>query len=401
MKFVTQNYYEIMGVAPGASNEEVKRAYRTVRQSFRPDSMAIHSLYSAEETEAISTKIDEAFRILSDPESARRYEKYHRTGLAGMRVPRDPDEFFDLVHDLDANSPMESLAREVGRLHPTPAEAPAAGEEKGTPLQLTERLTDVKQRSLRAVAEAEVFIDSLEVVSLDSDRLSAPAAAPAASQAPAASVQEEAPAMIRTPSGPHLARSRMSDPHIPRVEGLHRARPEAVQAPPAEVAPTASPTARAQSTAPAPGAAVTSPGTRASSAGAWTSPGSPRADLGSPAPKVEAQGRSWQRDTVRTRAVGELAVEPLPREELEAIEMDCGGICGTYLQQVRRELDISLEDIASRTKIGLSALRYIEADDISNLPAKVYLKGYLSQICRLLRLPVPETPGRYLQYHGI
>ena len=116
MKFVTQDYYEILSVSPGASNEEVKRAYRLVRQSFRPDSMAIHSLYSEEETEAISAKIDEAFRILSDPELARRYAKYQRTGRPGHKIPRDPDVFFDLVHDLEGPSPIEQLARQVGRL---------------------------------------------------------------------------------------------------------------------------------------------------------------------------------------------------------------------------------------------------------------------------------------------
>ena len=30
MKFVTQDYYEILSVSPGATNEEVKRAYRLV-----------------------------------------------------------------------------------------------------------------------------------------------------------------------------------------------------------------------------------------------------------------------------------------------------------------------------------------------------------------------------------
>ena len=115
MKFVTRDYYEILNVAPGASSEDVKRAYRVVRQSFKPGSMAIHSLYSAEETEAISSKIDEAFRILSHPETARRYDKYHHSGRAGSSIPRDPETFFDAVHELDAPSPIAELAQQVGR----------------------------------------------------------------------------------------------------------------------------------------------------------------------------------------------------------------------------------------------------------------------------------------------
>jgi hypothetical protein len=115
----------------------------------------------------------------------------------------------------------------------------------------------------------------------------------------------------------------------------------------------------------------------------------------------EERQRRWHRETVRTRAVGPLTVPSLTADVLEAFEMDCGGVNGEYLRQVRRELDVSLQDIATRTKIGLAMLRYIEDDRIEDLPAKVYLKGYLSQMCRLLKLPVPETPDRYLAGHGL
>ena len=87
MKFVTQDYYQILNVSPEANGEEVKRAYRTVRQSFRPDSMAVHSLYSPEETGAISAKIDEAFQILSQPEQAANYRRYRNNGRSGMEIP--------------------------------------------------------------------------------------------------------------------------------------------------------------------------------------------------------------------------------------------------------------------------------------------------------------------------
>jgi len=112
-------------------------------------------------------------------------------------------------------------------------------------------------------------------------------------------------------------------------------------------------------------------------------------------------GRRWIRDTISTRAVGPLVIEALPTAELEALEMDCGGVTGEFLQQVRRGMEISLQDIADRTKIGISALRYIEADNIDRLPARVYLKGYLNQICRLLHLPTPQIPERYLERHGL
>ena len=104
---------------------------------------------------------------------------------------------------------------------------------------------------------------------------------------------------------------------------------------------------------------------------------------------------------MKTRAVGPIEVQPLPREEIEALEMDCGGVSGEFLQQVRRTMNISLQDIATRTKIGIGMLRAIEADELDRLPAKVYLKGYLTQICRMLRLPAPQVPEKYLRRHGI
>ena len=43
----------------------------------------------------------------------------------------------------------------------------------------------------------------------------------------------------------------------------------------------------------------------------------------------------------------------------------------------------------------------IEADDVAELPAKVYLKGYLTQVARLLKLPAQEFVTKYLKANGI
>jgi hypothetical protein len=327
--------------------------------------MAIHSLYSAEETEAIAAKIDEAFRILSDTESSRRYSKYHRTGRVGMNVPRDPDAFFDMVHDLDGRSPIEELAAQVGksrheRIVALDEHRPEARKPVQTsPLRLSRKSADLEASSIEVVAQAEVFIDSLEEVPLE-----AVMAAPSEHMAPAASAM---PSMIPSPAGPHLGRSRQAD--LP-LQPQGRLDPTVRDLPGSEVRPCQATTLA-------------------------------RTPAVSAAPKRVEPSRSWQRETVSTRAVGALDVEPLPREELEALEMDCGGVNGEYLRQIRRGLQISLQDIADRTKIGIAMLRYIEADEIDRLPARVYLKGYLNQVCRLLRLPTPQVPEKYLAGHGL
>ncbi len=397
MKFVTQDYYEILNVAPAASNEDVKRAYRQVRQSFRPDSMAMHSLYSAEETEAIAAKIDEAFRILSNGESARRYDKYHRTGRVGRTVPRDADRFFDQVHALDEPSPIELLAHRLGRKRaeeaeladqtplmeaetPTSTFAPVAGP---TPIPLIDpsQLLVPEPMTLpvepqEAVASVEILLDSLEEVPELEPSWSAPQApsrvaaqidVPDAGPAPWTAGM---PSMLSA-AGPKLSSVRGRGLDVPQLQ------------------PRTDPTTREL-----PGAQVTSPQQATTLA---------RIPAVAAATKLQDDERSrrWHRETVRTRAVGPLSVSSLSPDILEAFEMDCGGVNGEYLRQVRRELDVSLQDIATRTKIGLAMLRYIEDDRIDDLPAKVYLKGYLSQMCRLLKLPVPETPDRYLAGHDL
>ena len=66
---------------------------------------------------------------------------------------------------------------------------------------------------------------------------------------------------------------------------------------------------------------------------------------------------------------------------------------GETLMRVRTLLGIRLEDIADRTKIGAFTLRCIETEAWADLPARVYLKGFLRQIAPLLRLD-PDRLGR-------
>lgn len=391
MKFVTQDYYEILNVAPAASNEDIKRAYRLVRQSFRPDSMAIHSLYSAEETESIASKIDEAFRILSNPESARRYEKYHRSGSVGRTVPRDPDQFFDQVHALDEPSPIELLAHRLGRKRQVAEEAPPVQHEvapapapEPVPVIEPAAMAMPEPESMRVepkevVASVELMLDSLEELPAVGQTW-APVQPQVAAHhdvpepAPTPTWNAGMPSMLSA-AGPKLSSVRgrgLDAPQLqPRMDVTTRELPGA-QVPPQQPQQQQPTLARIQPV-------------QVSAAKAYD----------------EDRPRRWHRETVRTRAVGPLSLNSLGPDVLEAFEMDCGGINGEYLRQVRRELDVSLQDIATRTKIGLSMLRYIEDDRIEDLPAKVYLKGYLSQMCRLLKLPVPETPDRYLTGHGI
>jgi molecular chaperone DnaJ len=56
-----KNYYDILGVAKNASNEEIKKAYRTLAFKYHPDKNQNNP-----EAEQKMKDINEAYSILSD-----------------------------------------------------------------------------------------------------------------------------------------------------------------------------------------------------------------------------------------------------------------------------------------------------------------------------------------------
>jgi curved DNA-binding protein len=76
----TRDYYEVLGVARTASQEEIQRAYRTLARRFHPD---INKEPGAEDR---FKEITEAYEVLSDAEQRARYDRF---GPAWRQVPPD------------------------------------------------------------------------------------------------------------------------------------------------------------------------------------------------------------------------------------------------------------------------------------------------------------------------
>ena len=72
-------------------------------------------------------------------------------------------------------------------------------------------------------------------------------------------------------------------------------------------------------------------------------------------------------------------------------------INGADIQKIRNELDVSIEDIAQQTKVSFYYLKIIEEDDISKLPAPVFLKGFIKAYLKCLCLePVDDIANKYM-----
>ncbi len=63
---------------------------------------------------------------------------------------------------------------------------------------------------------------------------------------------------------------------------------------------------------------------------------------------------------------------------------------GPCLRQRRETLGFTIREIAEKTRIRSTYLEYIENESFQNLPAPVYLRGFVIEFARVLGLSEPE-----------
>ncbi len=68
---------------------------------------------------------------------------------------------------------------------------------------------------------------------------------------------------------------------------------------------------------------------------------------------------------------------------------------GRYLQAIRLEKNISLEQVAAQTRIGLGNLMLVEKEDHDQLPAAVFVKGFLRSYAAAVGADGDEAVRRY------
>ena len=72
-------------------------------------------------------------------------------------------------------------------------------------------------------------------------------------------------------------------------------------------------------------------------------------------------------------------------------------VTGASLRKAREERSITLQEIAASTKIGVRFLEYIESDRHSDLPAVVYIRGFVQEYARCLGLDPRSTAESYMK----
>lgn len=83
----TQTYYDLLEVSPSATRAEIGDAYQRAHATFAPDSLATYMLYTPEEAQAVSARVEAAFRVLGDANERARYDQRLGEGTASAGPP--------------------------------------------------------------------------------------------------------------------------------------------------------------------------------------------------------------------------------------------------------------------------------------------------------------------------
>jgi hypothetical protein len=92
------NYYELLEIGPRATSQEIHKAYERVRRVYEPNSIALYSLFSPEETAIITQRIEEAYRTLVYDDNRKRYDALLRGQDELPDLPPLPSEPASKAH---------------------------------------------------------------------------------------------------------------------------------------------------------------------------------------------------------------------------------------------------------------------------------------------------------------
>ncbi|KAL3457899.1 X-domain of DnaJ-containing-domain-containing protein [Aspergillus heterothallicus] len=158
---VDTTYYDALGVAPTATELEIKKAYRKLAIVTHPDKNpgdeTAHERFQA---------IGEAYQVLSNPDLRKRYDTYGKEEAVPDHGFEDPNEFFGMIFGGDA---FHDLIGEISLL-----------QDLTTRMEIT---TEEAEEDLAAATEEKLNINEQEAKAAGGSPAATPGPTPAAAGA--------------------------------------------------------------------------------------------------------------------------------------------------------------------------------------------------------------------------
>jgi curved DNA-binding protein CbpA len=328
--FREQNFYELLDITPHASQQELELSYQRARRVYNTDSVATYALFQSEDLNLIRRRIEEAFRVLSNPERRALYDReilQHEPGWIKTQATESGDAI--------ASLPQAPVA-----LVETSAEA-ASGALLPDIQSVNQPLVDTQPDD--RVAQTTTTTTDATVRSRTSQKRSS-ALYPDATQPPER--------LTLTQEGS------TRDVSVGQLPSADRSLPDRQPSHPA------------------------GEGVSKSITGSTTEPSSLSARSSS-APPLPSQPPAGAPATEERQPIPEID------EKTE--------FTGSLLKQVRQARGLTLERISEVTKINIFYLRALENEKFTDLPAEVYVRGYMRQITNLLGLNSQWVVPSYLE----
>ena len=107
-----------------------------------------------------------------------------------------------------------------------------------------------------------------------------------------------------------------------------------------------------------------------------------------PAPVKHRDLQAWVKQKSKEEEINQLTTEILSKDI----------VAGSDLKRLREALEVEISEIYEITRISASTLKMIEANQVSDLPAEVFLKSFLKSLAQILQIDPQRVVDGYLKY---
>ena len=111
------DHYEMLEIPRAATPGEIDRAYRMAQQTYAEGSLALYSVFEKRDSSEIRTRLDEAYRVLADPELRASYDLEHRPLFAPGLAPGPAAATATAARPLNGTRPGSSIAESSPRMN--------------------------------------------------------------------------------------------------------------------------------------------------------------------------------------------------------------------------------------------------------------------------------------------